>query len=458
MLKKIEDIVVGDKVLTHTGEYGTVTHVFKREYTEKMVALDITGLGTMRVTPNHPILAIRGAGTSCCVTRSGNFCKPGCYYKKSYPRSCAQQFRPEWVPAGELVAGDIVLHAIDQRVENVDFLDIMDFVGDDLKTSKGSPSFGGQDFFPSELVVTDEVVRYKNGRSNPVNRKIKVDGNLLRLIGYYVAEGSVGAHNVMWTFNANEAEYHQDVISLCKAVFGVSPNVRNNAEGKSSTVYVSSKITREFFRSQFGDRAPNKRLPEWIMRLPTDLQYHVLVGMWRGDGCFTKDAFVYTTSSEVLAHQVRMLLYRQGVVPTVRPTRKAGAISTIRGREVKSNYALINISVAGPQVEKLADLLSWPVVRKTRQSHVMTWVDGIYANHPIRGVSLEEYTGTVYNLEVDNQHSYTTQYGTAHNCDALALAVWAARENWEEANSVTFEDNYAYGRGGSRKGYNKRRF
>jgi len=56
-LRAIDDIQIGDPVLTHRGRYRPVREVFRREYTGDLIELTAYGFGhTLRVTPNHPVL------------------------------------------------------------------------------------------------------------------------------------------------------------------------------------------------------------------------------------------------------------------------------------------------------------------------------------------------------------------------------------------------------------------
>ncbi|AWT50515.1 MuF-like minor capsid protein [Gordonia phage Sitar] len=59
-LKRVADIAVGDRVLTHRGRYREVLRLApERHYTGDVVCINAGG-ETLRVTPNHPILTHRG--------------------------------------------------------------------------------------------------------------------------------------------------------------------------------------------------------------------------------------------------------------------------------------------------------------------------------------------------------------------------------------------------------------
>jgi hypothetical protein len=54
--KNIEDIKVGDIVLTHTGNYRKVTNTFKRNINEKILTFELENGRILKVTKNHLIL------------------------------------------------------------------------------------------------------------------------------------------------------------------------------------------------------------------------------------------------------------------------------------------------------------------------------------------------------------------------------------------------------------------
>jgi len=59
--KNIQDICVGDKVLTHTNKYQTVNAVLQRDYQgEIYIITPRYGTGTVKCTPNHEFLTNRG--------------------------------------------------------------------------------------------------------------------------------------------------------------------------------------------------------------------------------------------------------------------------------------------------------------------------------------------------------------------------------------------------------------
>lgn len=54
--KNIENVSVGDKVLTHRNRFKSVTQIFAREYNDKLIEITLENRKKLRVTPNHLIM------------------------------------------------------------------------------------------------------------------------------------------------------------------------------------------------------------------------------------------------------------------------------------------------------------------------------------------------------------------------------------------------------------------
>jgi hypothetical protein len=94
-------------------------------------------------------------------------------------------------------------------------------------------------------------------------------------------------------------------------------------------------------------------------------------------------------------------------------------IHTIENREIKFRHDKYHISVGGPFLEKICEILGEThekIQNRNRKLHY-GWVDKNYAYVPIREIRRTPYIGNVYNLTIKNYNSYTTNNSTLHNCD-----------------------------------------
>jgi thioredoxin reductase/intein/homing endonuclease len=404
-LKPIEQIKSGESVLTHCGVYGVVEESIVRPYKGELVELHsrFFRTDTIKLTPNHPVLVIKtkkcvGGSSICKPVKEHTYSNYGRYWKcKGYYK----QYKPEWIKAGELTKEHYLLYPIFQTTRNKKYLKISDYVKVKVDNKLASPI-------------------NKRCSSHSIPNTITINEDFMRLAGYYLAEGFSHARGVSFTFNKNEKEYTQDTLNLLKKVFGTPVSIR--IENQVAKITVSSQILKELFKNLFGTGANLKHVPSWMLALHNRLQKELVKGMWRGDGCKVKKDFVYVTNSKELANQLKIILLRLGIISSISLIKKDDLnkkIHTIENREIKFRYDKYHISVGGPFLEKICEILGEThekIQTRNRKLHY-GWVDKNYAYVPIREIRRQPYVGHVYNLTIKNYNSYTTNNSTLHNCD-----------------------------------------
>ena len=154
--------------------------------------------------------------------------------------------------------------------------------------------------------------------SYPINGRLPVNEKLMRLLGYYTAEGFMKENKVVFTFNSSEGDYVADLVSCLRELFGLDAKVYEH-ENKL-VVDVNSKTLRIAMELVLGLRtgARNKTIPDLVLSAPPSLQRQFLVGLFRGDGYYRPDrVLTYTTASKELAASLSLLLLSLGVFPTI---------------------------------------------------------------------------------------------------------------------------------------------
>jgi intein/homing endonuclease len=234
-----------------------------------------------------------------------------------------------------------------------------------------------------------------------------------RLIGYYLAEGYSGPDETYFYFaREGEEDLIDDTVSMLKSA-GFKCHVEQRATSCAVVAY-SLKLA-DIFR-QFGCKSYEKHIPLDYLNLSQESITDLLLGLIRGDGCRTKDGIAITTSSLTLAVQVQLLLRRLGILVSVRQDRVvSGDTSVIDGRTIQRMHASFRVDING-QVNKLLESFGEETLRQYCRSHAQ-WIPR--TNNflvPIRKYEFEEYTGLVYNMEVEEDNSYQTIVGCLHNC------------------------------------------
>jgi UDPglucose 6-dehydrogenase len=161
---------------------------------------------------------------------------------------------------------------------------------------------------------------------------LAVDEQLMRLLGYYVAEGWITAEagrygaireRVGFSFGAHEAEYIADLHGLLDHY---DMRYRTWRDDNSQVTTVSSRPLAFLLRDvlQAGVRSDDKRMPKLVLNAARPLKLAFLRGLFSGDGSITPLnqgrhlMFEYATVSKPLADGVLLLLQSLGIVASLR--------------------------------------------------------------------------------------------------------------------------------------------
>ncbi len=445
-VKPIAQVLPGDFVVTHLGNVREVHAVYRRRYRGPLLHVDINGSPqTLRVTPNHPFYAMHFDAPLAQRRKFG-----GRYYfdKPKHNRGV------DWVEAGELRPQDVlVLPRRDVRPIETKY-DLSYFVPQyrqegewlvastasynpmaqsyaEIASSVGTSAAVVRNIMSGRRKIEDEVqssVRsylestQAGGDIHHTSRMVRLDHQLMRLLGYYAAEGHwAGAPNnrqLRFSFHEDETDYQEDVMRLIGEVFDYrGSSIFHNQRGRGVTVLVSSHALAKFFSFLIPGRAYEKSVRREVLDQAPELVREFLVGAFRGDGTLRERGRVsYKTTSSGLASQVADMLMRLGYTPSVQRTKPARA----------NWHMTYTVRISGAQVarfleefpelrDKVAEL-----PRAMRQQGMWHGPDGVYAT--IRDVRVTEEDLFVYNLEVEEDESYVANRVAVHNCTTRVVA------------------------------------
>jgi ribonucleoside-diphosphate reductase alpha chain len=387
--KPISELVVGDKVLTHEGRYRRVTELHRRAYQGELLKVKVKLLGTaLEVTPEHPILTPEG-----------------------------------WVRAGDLQVGTWVAVGVHKGVHPNPVFDLAQSVfADELEMQ-----------LEGDLIRVRRPSNYQNSgrQAQWVNRFIEITPDFARLCGYFISEGTMGIDEryIRFTFNKEETAYHEDVTELLKRYFNVSVTQKDSNFGNWTQIDVYSRAIAEWFKEQFGGKATTKHLPAWLMYADHETQHEFLVGVMRGDGLFFQKTYKFpsskypqvvrttrlTLANPSLIQQIWQLSLRLGYEVAIRP------VDTTYVTPTASPTAQISFSpLKSKELVKRAFgvELEAPKVKNSRK-HLKHEEDNIYFQ--VEKIDRQDFEGTVYNCEVDEDHTYVAEGLVVHNCFVLDI-------------------------------------
>ncbi|HHT74624.1 MAG TPA: hypothetical protein GXZ80_01030 [Euryarchaeota archaeon] len=376
----IEDVEENERVLTHEGVFSNIVRRSVRQYDGPVLTFK-NRLGSNTLTPDHLVYAIKRPPT-----------------QKYRSTRNMKTLRPDWYHAEELERGDIVLYPVMKEIRDQDMV---------------------------ELNITNGKFDH---RSHDLPEKVPLDADFLRLAGFYLSEGNsvtkVTKAHVCFTFHEDEVDYQNDVIRIVKDLFGLKASIKTSSKQKSCHISVDSANLARFFEATFGTGAENKHIPDFIMFLPPEKQVHLIRALWQGDGYVNLarkgPRACFTTISTQLAGQVKNLLLRQGIIPSIYLDNGYESNGTVH----KDSYRVHVGDVLS--LRKLCNILG--IDCSLIPQHQRSWIADGFLHTPLTGITTQHFNGTVYNFEVADQHSYTTDSLLVHNCGDL-LWIYIKVEN-----------------------------
>ncbi len=170
--------------------------------------------------------------------------------------------------------------------------------------------------------------RYKKKN---IPQRVLATSSLLKLLGYYTAEGRKEDYYLQFVFGAHERELHQDCINLMKEVFNTKPHLKYTEDNALRITY-HSKFLGEFFERYCGTGSHNKHIPEFLWDLPKKYFLSYLDGLAKGDGYTTTEGKLAISSvSKQLILEVAWLSAMHGIQTGITARKSAG------GRIIKKN-------------------------------------------------------------------------------------------------------------------------
>ncbi len=164
-----------------------------------------------------------------------------------------------------------------------------------------------------------EDLRIKRGTSFSIPAKFPINENILRLIGYYLAEGNIDGKKIQIT--NSKPKIIEDVREICQKEFGFNIYKRQVfGLGTSIQMYITCKPLVDLFEYWgCGKTSLHKRIPGFVFGLTERKICSLLQGMYSGDGSFSSaeksgNTIRYSSTSKGLVEDVGYALLSVGIV------------------------------------------------------------------------------------------------------------------------------------------------
>lgn len=242
----------------------------------------------------------------------------------------------------------------------------------------------------------------------------------MRLFGYYISDGycagNANNRQLRFAFGLHEEAYVEDVQKLIGSIFGYQGTTFRQTPRNALEIFVHNHAIASFFETLIPRGARNKKLPGYILNQTPECLRQLLIGALRGDGCL-KDPrrIAYKTASPSLAYQLAEIFTRLGYLPSIQSYQSDRA-------EWATTY---QVRIGGAQCARFATEfpeldLTYPANIHTKQDY---FADEHYLYVPLLSVETEEAQDLeVFNLEVEEDHTYVAHRVALHNCTTRVIS------------------------------------
>jgi len=410
-LKEISKIKLNEMVLTHKGKFCKIIKTMKRNIDEEIISIKPYGINQeTEITKDHLVLAIK---------------RPKKKFKKSIGKIITES-NPLWIKSQDLKEGDCVVFPIPKYESNLKYFDLINFdsslkhssnqvwykmgfsgknqensystlikkTGETKKVIESAINYLKEGHLPPKSKRMDKILNFlKNNKFDPAKtnkypRFIKIDDKLAYVFGWYIAEGSTGNGFIRFALNKKEVKYAEEIDKIIYNKFGIKGKI--SIRDKRLSLVFCGKVLEKLFSKLCGKGAKNKRITSELFN--KKLLPNVLKGLFLGDGHFSKSGWQLSTMSQQLANDTILVLLKL--------KKKFNFHKSKRGAYYIS-YQPNN-----------------PAISHSNKS----WFVGDNLCFMIRTIKRKKYHGTVYNLEVQDDNSYTTSSFCVHNCLFEAMA------------------------------------
>ena len=451
----IEKIKIGDEVLTHTGSWKKVKDVIVNDHNGKMLSMKTYGQGErgIMVTPNHP-LYVTTRNTCNYTAPDGRkrfravdkILRKGALsdlqvmeVRQLYKEGQTLTLLAEKYNCSISGLSRIVNYKTrTQPMENnIDW-----YRAEDVKEGWLSfyPAMPEDKEIPVIKLDTEGTVESEDGllmvvgrwentpapRAVGTPREIVLNSDVARLCGLFIAEGhSTMDKYIGFSFHKKEVDYHDFVTDAMKKYFNADMRL-NNREDNSIQLMVGRNNLAKTFGDLFGKGARNKQIPNNWLGMDKKLVRSLLRGIFEGDGHMGNGQAMMATVSEKLAYQVADMLKRLGISSCI-----SKGVSTLGKlfKEIRPNtaYGRVRYHVyANDSEEFYKQIFGKTVFSPTNAVHSIV-KNGMW--HVVRKIEELNYRGKVYNLEVEDDHSYVIEGMAVHNCYLIGESFVKVQNN-----------------------------
>lgn len=241
--------------------------------------------------------------------------------------------------------------------------------------------------------------------SRKINRYIKLDKDLLYIIGIFTGDGWLVTNKnnpVGFVFNDKDIKTLEFVKNFFENIGCNVSIIKRYKKKKCLQLIVNDRFIRSLFSKLFNRykmTSMTKHVPDLINTLDKELIKYYINGYKLADGNCGKNKIKYSTTSIELAKGIRKCLLYCGIPSSL----------------------IISNRIGQKNITNIEYIINTPKDNYKRNYNFAINEDYILTK--VRKVSKLNYSGKVYDLNVEKNHNYLTDSGLVHNSAAGSLVA-----------------------------------
>jgi pyruvate formate lyase activating enzyme len=405
------------QAISGSGIKRKVEAVFKHQYQGRMILIRPYYLPALRCTPDHRVFATIDPAIEPHPLRSEDLTAG---HFLAIPRRYSFS-SPQVIDAAEILSKHRIIYRTPWKLSAQEISGIMRETAGGKTSRQIGLMFGKHpsyirhirskyrrdrinDFRSGGLLFETDTIRFPNEHKPGIPSTIQINEDVARLLGLYCAEGSVVKSRnrpnslvLNFSFSPKEEHYAGQVQGLLKRYFNM--NARLVKRETTLGVSASKSSAGLLFKALAGGKASEKRVPELFFDAPRPIVSAFLNAVVDGDGHrFAKGKISVTTVSRDFAYGIAWLALKSGYLPSLYDTPMPEE-GRVLGRKVKRSphqYSVVWFEESPVQRQ----------VIETENHHLI----------PLRDIQTEEFSGPVYNMQVEEEHNYLAGFFLVSNC------------------------------------------
>lgn len=285
----------------------------------------------------------------------------------------------------------------------------------------------------SNIEVTDDYTIYRDVVHKSI-LDIEINEDFCYLLGFWLGDGTLGRDKSrsnwgrgLWQINFKETETDNidRIRKILYKIFGEASISEWNSDGMVYLKVISNPAFIEWWSENFGEtsrKRNNKRLPQWVTNLPLTKLKHLLSGLLDSDDCsFVSKGYNHITISmisKILMTQIRDVALKCGGIVsfTTSKVKPNKSLKRLKNFEERDVYIITSSDL------RTCELFTEYANKKLKQGNCS--IEDSYAYKrvgdaialKVKSITKEEYNDLVYNFEVEEDHTYQVAGYSTHNC------------------------------------------